>query len=85
MALKCTLVSVAALAFAATLAGSEDGTPSVASQNEIRRTQPDLILFDPTGGKPRAWSAPRFFWLNEQILVIQTADRNLLATGLRTT
>jgi hypothetical protein len=38
------------------------------------------FIFDPTGGKPQAWNALDFFWLNEQVLVIQTTDENLLGT-----
>ena len=47
---------------------------------EIRRTSPDRVIYDPTGGIPRAWDDPDFFWLNEQILVVRTCDGHLLAT-----
>lgn len=63
-----------------------DGTrtsPEVAGSadpREITRTDPDYVLYDPTGGSPREWSDPDFFWLNEQILVVPLADGSLLAT-----
>ena len=52
----------------------------MALPEEIRRTSPDRVLYDPTGGTPRAWDDPDFFWLNEQILVVRTCDGHLLAT-----
>ncbi len=51
-----------------------------ASPEEIRRTHPDRIVHDPTFGRRRPWSDPDFFWLNEQLLVLPTADGGLLAT-----
>ena len=53
---------------------------STASPEEIRRTEPDLIVHDPTGGVRREWNDPDFFWLNEQIIVVRTSDGGLLAT-----
>ena len=51
-----------------------------ASPDEVKRTKPDLVIHDPTGGIQREWTDPDFFWLNEQINVLRTADGNLLAT-----
>ena len=52
-----------------------DADPAV----EIRRTEPDFVLYDPMGGKPPAWSDPDFFWLNEHILVQPNGRGELLA------
>jgi hypothetical protein len=46
---------------------------------EIRRTEPDFVLYDPTGGKPPAWGDPDFFWLNEHLLVQPNGRDELLA------
>ena len=51
-----------------------------ASPEEIGRTGPDRIIYDPTGGMLRDWNDPDFFWLNEQILVVRTCEAHLLAT-----
>ena len=53
--------------------------PSLASPEEMWRTQPDRIVYDPTAGQPRPWDDPEFHWLNEHVLVQETADGNLLA------
>ena len=52
----------------------------VALPEEIRRTCPDKVVYDPTGGVARQWVDPEFYWLNEQILVVRTGERHLLAT-----
>jgi hypothetical protein len=51
-----------------------------ASPDEVKRTKPDFVIHDPTGGIPREWTDPDFFWLNEQILVLVTGEGDLLAT-----
>lgn len=51
-----------------------------ARPDEVHRTGPDVVVHDPTGGHPRRWDDPDFFWLNEQLLVVRTADGGLLAT-----
>jgi hypothetical protein len=52
---------------------------NLADPREIQRTHPDRILYDPTGGQPRSWDDPEFHWLNEHILVQETADGDLFA------
>ena len=47
---------------------------------EVHRTQPDRVLYDPTGGERRDWDDPEFFWLSEQILVVRLPDGSHLAT-----
>ena len=51
-----------------------------AKPEELLRTEPDLVVHDPTDGHPRNWDDPGFFWLNEQLLVVGTGDGGLLAT-----
>jgi len=48
--------------------------------DELARTNPDLLVHDPTAGVPREWDDPGFFWLNEQLLVVRTGETGLLAT-----
>ena len=58
-------------------------TVSTAAPEEIKRTQPDFTVHDPTGGQPRAWDDPDFLWLNEHLLVVPTWESDgstLLAT-----
>jgi len=50
-----------------------------ADPNELWRTHPDKVLYDPTGGQLRPWGDPEFYWLNEHILVQETTDGSLLA------
>lgn len=57
-----------------------DGLCTSADPNEIRRTDPDYILYDPTNGGNRQWDDPGFFWLNEQIIVVPLPDGSLFAT-----
>lgn len=57
-----------------------DDSYSGANPNEIRRTKPDYILYDPTNRSNRSWDDPDFFWLNEQLLVVPLLDGSLLAT-----
>lgn len=49
------------------------------SSQEIKRTKPDIVLFDPTEGKPHPWGEPNFFWLNEHVLVQPNGRGELLA------
>ncbi len=58
---------------------AESDRESFADPGEIRRTRPDRVLYDPTGGKQRRWDDAEFCWRNEHILVQETADGNLLA------
>lgn len=37
-------------------------------------------MFDPIAGRSPDWHAPDFFWLNEQLLVVETREGGLLAT-----
>ena len=53
---------------------------NLADPNEAKRTTPDRVIYDPTGGQPRDWDDPNLFWLNEHILVQPVADGDLLAT-----
>jgi hypothetical protein len=59
------------------------GVASLADPAEIRRTSPDLIVYDPTGGKRRPWDEVRLW--NEHFLVQETGDGNLLAFWTSTT
>jgi len=60
-------------------AGQVSGAEPSAAPSEIRRTKPDFVLYDPTGGKPPAWNDPDFFWLNEHVLVQPNGRGELLA------
>lgn len=51
-----------------------------ADPEELRRTAPDRVVWDPTGGEPRRWDDPDFFWLNEQLLVVALPDGSALAS-----
>ena len=51
-----------------------------ADPREIRRTRPDHVIHDPTGGRERPWDDEEFYWLNEHILVHPLGDGSLLAT-----
>ena len=82
------LFVAACLSSSSAVPAGENEPPSdgaSAAPEEIRRTRPDLILHDPTGGKPRRWDDSDFFWLNEHVLVQPCGDGNLLAmwTGER--
>jgi hypothetical protein len=59
---------------------NEHAETPLADPGEIRRTKPDYILHDPTGGQARRWDDETFFWLNEQSVVVETADGGLLGT-----
>ncbi len=61
------------------LAQSGPAEPIADSSEEIQRTGPDMVLFDPTGGKPHPWKDPDFFWLNEHIIVQPNGRGELLA------
>ena len=52
----------------------------LADPSELRRSDPHLVLYDPTAGHARPWSDPEFYWLNEHILVQEAKDGSLLAT-----
>ena len=47
---------------------------------ELRRTAPDRVVWDPTGGEPRRWDDLEFYWLNEQLLVLALPDGSALAS-----
>ena len=49
-------------------------------REELHRTRPDYIVYNPIGGREPRWADPDFFWLNEQLLVVETRDGGLLAT-----
>jgi hypothetical protein len=70
------LCAVALLMGAGQAHGAE---PAADPAVEIRRTKPDFVLFDPTGGKRPAWNDPDFFWLNEHVLVQPNGRGELLA------
>ncbi len=53
--------------------------PAETSLDEISRTRPDVVLYDPTGGRPPNWSDSDFCWLNEHILVQPNGQGELLA------
>jgi len=57
---------------------SQPGTH--ADPQEIERTRPDRILYDPTGGRSQAWDDTTFLWLNEHVLVQEMDSASLLAT-----
>ena len=63
-----------------TAIGPSGGQMRHAFPDELARTNPDLIVHDPTAGVPREWDDPGFFWLNEQLLVVRTGETGLLAT-----
>jgi len=69
------LVAFAVTAMSAGQAHGEE--PDADPAEEIWRTQPDFVLYDPTGGRPPVWNDPDFFWLNEHVLV-QPNDRDEL-------
>lgn len=55
------------------------GLPRQAYVEEWKRTRPDFLVFHPApDGKPR-WGEEDFCWLNEQLIVIRTAEDSLLA------
>jgi len=71
------LVAFAATAISAVQAHGEE--PDADPSDEIRRTNPDFVLYDPTGGRPPAWNDPDFFWLNEHVLVQPNGRGEFLA------
>ena len=74
---KALLLCAVVLLMGAGQAPGEE--PDADPSDEIRRTKPDFVLYDPTGGKPPAWSDPDFFWLNEHVLVQPNGRGELLA------
>lgn len=72
-------VGVATSVFLAGVVPAHGEEPVANSSDEIRRTRPDFVLFDPTGGKSPAWNDPDFFWLNEHVLVQPNGRDELLA------
>lgn len=77
MQLSMLLHAGLVLALSAALAPGEE--PDAGPSDEIRRTKPDFVLYDPTGGKPPKWNDPDFSWLNEHVLVQPNGRGELLA------
>jgi hypothetical protein len=59
------------------LATREAATLALADPREITRSNPDIIVYDPTGGRPRPWKeVPRF---NEHFFVLPLRPEKMIA------